>query len=620
MSQSATKNEFCPRCGAKLEGGSLADICPKCLLAEVALGDETASQPRRWTPPSVSAIAAAFPQLDIVELIGAGGMGVVYKARQKSLDRFVALKILAPEYAANQDFAQRFAREAKVLAEVTHPNIVAVHDFGCNEGLYFLMMEFVDGVNLRQAMQAAKLTPQQALRIIPPICEALQFAHERGVVHRDIKPENVLLDRLGTVKIADFGIARLLRVADRLSDGSSDATQAMSDASAVNLTGQSAIGTPGYMAPEQLTSPDSVDERADIYSLGVVLYEMLTGELPGNALTPPSRKVEVDVRLDQVVLRALDVRPELRFTTAHDFQTEIESIANETASTSAMKASANQRSHAGLRSMIRSSKCHISNRTELATFLGKVLLWRKNGFIEIDQEAIYLSQVGPNRVIPIAAITNVSLGIYPVLTNPWGLNFIYIEWSQNGLTDHVIMSPNEFVFGTPSQFNRIVLDWYNSIRDQAQAATGKSPSTSSAKDLLPKFKWFEPVVAMHPVTITVSLIAIYFLLYVADLSVFWKPLPLLLTAAIAIPILFPLIFRSRNNPDNPKYDPLRFDDRLRFWQNAILIGSGIIFMTGFATVAAVYFIRLHEPSPPVRVTTVEQPRQDTPEPTIESSK
>ena len=137
-------------------------------------------------------------------------MGVVYKARQPKLNRIVALKILAPEKVAEPKFAERFEREAQALARLNHPNIVTVYDFGEADGLYYLTMEFVDGVSLRQLLQTRKIAPEEALAIVPKICEALQFAHEQGVVHRDIKPENVLLDKQGRVKIADFGIAKIV--------------------------------------------------------------------------------------------------------------------------------------------------------------------------------------------------------------------------------------------------------------------------------------------------------------------------------------------------------------------------------------------------------------------------
>jgi serine/threonine protein kinase len=169
-------------------------------------GDQAALMPA-LTPEE---LAPHFPQLEIIECLGRGGMGVVYKARQKSLNRLVALKLLAPERARDSEFAKRFTREAHALAALNHPHIVTVYDFGQAGGFYFLLMEFIDGVNLRQAMKARRFTPEQALAVVPPVCEALQYAHDHGIVHRDIKPENLLLDKDGRVKIADFGVAKML--------------------------------------------------------------------------------------------------------------------------------------------------------------------------------------------------------------------------------------------------------------------------------------------------------------------------------------------------------------------------------------------------------------------------
>jgi len=243
-------------------------------------------------PPLAPAeLAPHFPHLEILECLGRGGMGVVYKARQRSLNRLVALKLLAPERVQDAKFAARFSHEAQALAALNHPNIVTVHDFGQAGGFYFLLMEFVDGVNLRQLLRARKLAPAEALAVVPPICEALQYAHEHGIVHRDIKPENLLLDKNGRVKIADFGIAKMLGTGT----------------SGIGVAESQPAGTPQYMAPEQLAEPEKGDHRADIYSLGVVLYEMLTGELP------PS----------------LPQTPALRYQTAADFRTQIETVVND---------------------------------------------------------------------------------------------------------------------------------------------------------------------------------------------------------------------------------------------------------------------------------------------------
>ncbi len=142
-------------------------------------------------------------------------MGVVYQARQPRLNRLVALKILAPEREKDPAFAGRFEKEAQALARLSHPNIVTIHDFGEAGGMYYLLMEFVDGVTLRQLLNASRVSPREALAIVPQICDALQFAHDHGIVHRDIKPENILLDRLGRVKVADFGLAKLVGEAGR---------------------------------------------------------------------------------------------------------------------------------------------------------------------------------------------------------------------------------------------------------------------------------------------------------------------------------------------------------------------------------------------------------------------
>src|SRR6266568_3633015 len=260
--------------------------------------------------PSVEEVAKLFPHLEIIAFIGKGGMGAVYKACQPGLDRIVALKIIPPQTATGPGFIERFNREARALAKLNHPNIVAVHEFGQANGLPYFIMEFVDGLNLRQLERAGKLSPREALQIVPQICEALQFAHDEGIVHRDIKPENILLDKKGRVKIADFGIAKIM---GRESDAALTETKG-------------AIGTPQYMAPEQVEKPQEVDHRADIFSLGVVFYEMLTGELPLGKFAPPSRKVEVDVRLDEVVLRSLEKEPERRYQQASEVKTALETI------------------------------------------------------------------------------------------------------------------------------------------------------------------------------------------------------------------------------------------------------------------------------------------------------
>ncbi len=278
-------------------------------MAEVSRPTEGAPD-ANTPPPTTVELARAFPHLEILELIGRGGMGFVYRARQPKLDRVVALKILPQALAADPAFTERFTREGRVLARLNHPNIVTVHDFGQAKGFSYLLMEFVEGVNLRQAMRAGRFTPAEALSLVPAICEALQYAHNEGILHRDIKPENILLDTRGRVKIADFGIAKLVGEAKGAWHTESGAT----------------VGTPHYMAPEQIEHPAEVDHRADIYSLGVVLYELLTGELPLGRFLAPSQKTPVSAGVDAVVLRALEKERERRFQSAGEVKTQVENL------------------------------------------------------------------------------------------------------------------------------------------------------------------------------------------------------------------------------------------------------------------------------------------------------
>jgi hypothetical protein len=311
---------LCPNCHKPLPAGAPQGLCPECLLkagfptdtqAAFAPGTSAPTHHAGFTPPAPAELAPLFPHLEILECTGQGGMGAVYRARQPALDRAVALKILPPRSGADPGFAERFNREARALAKLSHPNIVAVHDYGQAGGYHYLLMEFVDGVNLRHLLNAGTISPREALAIVPPICDALQFAHDQGIVHRDIKPENILLGKNGVVKIADFGLAKIA--------GSNPRDPSLTAAGDV-------MGTPHYMAPEQVEKPREVDHRADIYSLGVVFYQMLTGELPLGRFGPPSRKVQIDVRLDEIVLRALEKEPELRYQQASGLKTAVETV------------------------------------------------------------------------------------------------------------------------------------------------------------------------------------------------------------------------------------------------------------------------------------------------------
>jgi tRNA A-37 threonylcarbamoyl transferase component Bud32/uncharacterized membrane protein (DUF2068 family) len=323
----------------------------------------------RFVPPDPAELTEKFPQLEILELIGHGGMGAVYKARQPKLDRLVALKILAPDRVRDAAFAERFTREARALARLSHQHIVGIHDFGEAAGLYYFVMEYVDGANVREVMQAGRLSPEEALALVPQICEALQFAHDGGVVHRDIKPENILLDRTGRVKIADFGLAKLLE-------------PGRADGVSLTVSGD-VMGTPAYMAPEQIEHPLEVDHRADIYAVGVVFYEMLTGELPLGRFDPPSRKVRMDVRLDEVVLRALAKEPGRRYQLASDVVADLEDLGRIEAPADSVAASAaaagpsrpgDGRAEAGTRTIHVTRPAGVSWLAAYSFFMGGVLL------------------------------------------------------------------------------------------------------------------------------------------------------------------------------------------------------------------------------------------------------
>src|SRR3954467_15287141 len=251
--------------------------------------------------------------------IAHGGMAEVYLARDESLDRLVALKALFPEYAREPSFVERFRREAQAAANLNHPNIVAIYDWGQESGTYFIVMEYVEGRSLRDLIRTeGRLAAGQAADITAEIASALAFAHRSGVVHRDVKPGNVLLTRSGNVKVTDFGIARA---------GTSDA---------LTQTG-SVMGTATYFSPEQAQGL-AVDGRSDVYSLGIVLYEMVTGGAPftgdspvavaykhvrEDPVTPSQRNTDVPRDLEQIIMTALAKDPDQRYQTADDMRADL---------------------------------------------------------------------------------------------------------------------------------------------------------------------------------------------------------------------------------------------------------------------------------------------------------
>jgi tRNA A-37 threonylcarbamoyl transferase component Bud32 len=299
---------LCRQCRAPLSSEKPGWLCPDCEVAPQTPPYSLSSTPSR--PPTPEEIAPLFPNLEILELMAQGGMGVIYKARQPQLDRLVALKILSPELGWDPAFADRFSREAQALARLNHSNIVSIFDFGQAGGYYYFLMEYVDGITLRALIDTKELWSEEAQRIVVEVCHGLQYAHEEGIVHRDVKPSNILIDKKGRVKIADFGLAKLAAKdnTDRITRGQTTMV----------------LGTPHYMAPEQIEKPAKVDHRADIYALGVVFYEMLTGQLPLGRFEQPSKIAQVDARLDDVVLRALEKEPARRYQKASEVRTAVE--------------------------------------------------------------------------------------------------------------------------------------------------------------------------------------------------------------------------------------------------------------------------------------------------------
>jgi len=303
---------ICRQCRAPLPAHVLNNLCAACQRDGSRTPPASPAQ-RSFVAPEPAEMARHFPNLEVLELLAVGGMGMVYKARQPQLDRLVALKVLSPELSSEAAFAERFAREAQALARLNHTNIISIYDFGQRDGYYYFLMEYVEGENLYNLIREKHIGPEETKRIMVEICHALQFAHDEGIVHRDIKPSNILIDKKGRVKIADFGLAKLL-------------AKEWESTPPKGAQPTLVMGTPNYMAPEQLEKPLEVDHRADLYAIGVVFYEMLTMELPIGRFEAPSHRAQVDERIDRVVLRALEKEPKRRYQSATQIRLAIEAL------------------------------------------------------------------------------------------------------------------------------------------------------------------------------------------------------------------------------------------------------------------------------------------------------
>ena len=271
------------------------------------------SRPGAWEPPSPEALQAMLPQYEILSMLGRGGMGAVYKGMQQTLDRPVAIKILSTALEESEmGFAERFKNEARALGRLSHPGIVGVYDFGsAANGLLYIVMEFVDGTDVSKMLaKKGRLPVDHAMAITAHVCDALAYAHERGIIHRDIKPANIMVGYDGVVRVADFGLAKMSH------DGQSGLTQS-----------GMAMGTLHYMAPEALMLGSSVDHRADIYAVGVMLYQMLAGKLPQGLFEMPSKLVPgIDPRYDGIISKAMREDREARYQTILALRADLDHI------------------------------------------------------------------------------------------------------------------------------------------------------------------------------------------------------------------------------------------------------------------------------------------------------
>lgn len=320
----------CSRCGYPLGADSITmGLCPRCLLTRVLdVRHNMHMQLDRIQPwpdaPTPGALQAAMPGLEVLELMAHGGMGLVYRARQKDLQREVALKILPIDAVQDATVPARFQTEARILAELDHPHIVMAIEAGQTRDWLYLVMELVSGPTLRAVLKhQQKLAPRHALTIAAQISSALSYAHARQIIHRDIKPDNILLDpgnrpadadldaffaKGGRVRVADFGIAKSLHHA----------------AQDMTLTGPDQLfGTADYIAPECRQAGHAPGPASDVYALGVVLYEMLSGHVPAGHFPPPSRVAPVSRKVDAIVLRCLAADPSQRYASANELRHQI---------------------------------------------------------------------------------------------------------------------------------------------------------------------------------------------------------------------------------------------------------------------------------------------------------
>ncbi|MEK7675188.1 MAG: protein kinase [Verrucomicrobiota bacterium] len=352
----------CPSCGADLPSDAPQGFCPRCLVqlghdllpaearavVKSPAPDTVAADPAPITNPQPQISAASlrsFGDYELVEEIACGGMGIVYKARQRSLDRIVALKRLLFGALSSPEFVKRFRAEATVAGSLQHPNIVAIHEVGIHQGEHYLVMDFVAGQTLAKLAAQQPLPPKRAAAYLKTIAEAVHYAHERGILHRDLKPSNVLIDEFDQPRITDFGLAKRFGVPPSGGAGAPEPAEAGTP-SDLTLTGQ-VLGSPNYMPPEQAVSGrGKVSRRSDVYALGAMLYHLTTGRPPFVAQTPTETLQQVlesepvsprlltpglPRDLETIALKCLEKDPARRYPTARALADELSRFVNDEA-------------------------------------------------------------------------------------------------------------------------------------------------------------------------------------------------------------------------------------------------------------------------------------------------
>lgn len=342
-----TKPKKCSKCGTTLPPDAPAGVCPRCLLQagiddsaeetgedatlitnpelNVSQPDDSATEPYARKSPPVPPVGTSiryFGDYEILEEVARGGMGVVYKARQVNLNRTVALKMILAGQLAGKDDVQRFYTEAEAAAQLDHPGIVPIFEIGEHQGQHYFSMAYIEGDSLAQKVAGGPLPPREAAEIVQKVCQAIAYAHGRGVVHRDLKPANVLIDPDSQPKVTDFGLAKRTEIES-------------------NLTGTGQIlGTPSYMPPEQASGRmDEVGPRSDVYSIGGILYCLLTGRPPFQSSSPMDTLLQVlekepiapraldsklPVDLNTICLKSLEKDPKQRYVSAAEMSDDLQ--------------------------------------------------------------------------------------------------------------------------------------------------------------------------------------------------------------------------------------------------------------------------------------------------------